>query len=44
MTSEQQTIELKTSVLTAQKAAVAEIDSHLTFIGSERARLETMSI
>jgi hypothetical protein len=44
MTSEQQTIELKTSVLTAQKAAIAKTDSHLTFIRSERARLETISI
>ncbi|KAF4207309.1 hypothetical protein CNMCM8927_003583 [Aspergillus lentulus] len=44
MTSEQQTIELKTSVLTAHKTAVAETDSHQTLTGSGRARSETMSI
>lgn len=47
MTSEQQKIELKTSVLTAHNAAVSGTVSQLTlpgFTGSERAISETMSI
>ncbi|KAF7587663.1 hypothetical protein BBP40_006893 [Aspergillus hancockii] len=47
MTSEQQKIESKTDVLTANNTAVSGTDSQLTlpaFTGSERARSETLSI